>query len=741
MTRNINFPVAVCIAFALITHRGLSQDAGRYFAITVVDKETRRGVPLVELKTTGGRRFYTDSQGRIAFYEPALMNQKTAFSFFSHGYECPPDLLGQSGFFLTPTPGGSSLLNITRVNIAERLYRITGQDIYGESAKLGLPVPIRHQNLNGKVMGQDTFIETLYKGKLYWFWGDTIGPAEFNGKASGATSELPGKGGLDPGVGVELDYFVDSSGFCKPICPFGGPTLVWIQWLATLKDNNGEHLYAFYRCINRDGKPGEAGFAVFNDSAQAFEQVKIINEWYGQDHRSGHPVLVNAGGHSYFYIINYDGLERVEADYRHLTDPSQYEHFTCYATGAKYDTARTNLDRTREGDIIYGWKSNTDALNHRRQDELIRAGRITAREGLWQLRDIEGGTPVPVDPSSVFWNNFRKRWIMIAYEFTGGVWFFEGDTPTGPWAYGRKIVSHEHYDFYNVGQHPLFDQEKGRLIYFEGTYTTGFSGNTCETPLYNYNQIMYRLALDDTLLALPAPVYHLKSRRDEEEYQMREGVDSSDLWESIDKIPFYAIPPERKNDDFIPVFSKATENGTVLETKSRAHIKPIFYALPAEVPPDPVSGTWLCKPTPEDDSQSNVRVVLRKNGGQIEGPCVKQGTYKDGQLDLVLQVADYILTGTLKDGNLTGDYRKLDGKESGKWVGERINKTHDANYASSSVPLYEYRDSAGRYLYSVDSTLTDRAMKRTPQPLCRVWPNPSSVIALDYKTRPARLLP
>ena len=256
MIRKLTLPVAAFFALIIIPHRTFSQDAGKYFMITVLDKDTRRGVPLVELKTTNGQRFYTDSQGRIAFYEPDLMNQKITFSVFSHGYECPPDLPGNSGISLTAIPGASSSVDITRVNIAERLYRITGQGIYAESAKLGLPIPIRHQALNGKVLGQDTFIETQYKEKLYWFWGDTEGPAQFNGKASGATSELPTQGGLDPSVGVELSYFVDSSGFCKPICPFGGPTLVWIQWLVTLRDNNGEHLYALYKCINRDGKPG-----------------------------------------------------------------------------------------------------------------------------------------------------------------------------------------------------------------------------------------------------------------------------------------------------------------------------------------------------------------------------------------------------------------------------------------------------------------------------------------------------
>ena len=63
-----------------------------------------------------------------------------------------------------------------------------------------------------------------------------------------------------------------------------------------------------------------------------------------------------------------------------------------------------------------------------------------------------------------------------------------------------KIVTHEKYSFYNVVQHPMFDRKGGRLIYFEGTYTAAFSGNADRTPRYDYNQVMYRLDLDDPRL-------------------------------------------------------------------------------------------------------------------------------------------------------------------------------------------------------------------------------------------------
>ena len=44
------------------------------------------------------------------------------------------------------------------------------------------------------------------------------------------------------------------------------------------------------------------------------------------------------------------------------------------------------------------------------------------------------------------------------------------------------------------------DQNGGRFIYLEGSYTNSFSGNPHPTPYYEYNQILYRLDLADERL-------------------------------------------------------------------------------------------------------------------------------------------------------------------------------------------------------------------------------------------------
>ncbi len=78
----------------------------------------------------------------------------------------------------------------------------------------------------------------------------------------------------------------------------------------------------------------------------------------------------------------------------------------------------------------------------------------------------------------------------------GEVYYCEANELTGPWSPGLKIVSHEHYTFYNPTLHPMLINDGGRRIYFEGTYTKTFSDAPAATPRYDYNQIMYELDLD-----------------------------------------------------------------------------------------------------------------------------------------------------------------------------------------------------------------------------------------------------
>jgi hypothetical protein len=102
--------------------------------------------------------------------------------------------------------------------------------------------------------------------------------------------------------------------------------------------------------------------------------------------------------------------------------------------------------------------------------------------------------------SSVAWNEYRQHFGLLLDNGRDG-WYAEAQRPEGPYGPTVKIVQHDHYDFYNVVHHPFFDQQNGRAIYFEGAYTDSFSDAKTKTPRYNYNQIMYRLRVDDPRLS------------------------------------------------------------------------------------------------------------------------------------------------------------------------------------------------------------------------------------------------
>ena len=89
----------------------------------------------------------------------------------------------------------------------------------------------------------------------------------------------------------------------------------------------------------------------------------------------------------------------------------------------------------------------------------------------------------------------------------GELYHAEADTPEGPWVYAEKIVTHEAYNFYNPSPHPELAELDGRLVFFEGSYTTFLFDQTTPTPRYDYNQIMYGLDLADSRVILPVPVY------------------------------------------------------------------------------------------------------------------------------------------------------------------------------------------------------------------------------------------
>ncbi len=134
----------------------------------------------------------------------------------------------------------------------------------------------------------------------------------------------------------------------------------------------------------------------------------------------------------------------------------------------------------------------------------------------------------------------------------------------------------------------MFDQDDGRIIYFEGTYATTFSGNPDPTPRYDYNQMMYQLDLSDPRLSLPVPIYEFPSGSGSTaRLAPRTVLPDGETW-TPHRVAFFA--PEREGIAWLPVYEQADPRiGQVLhvaETPQKpGHegVRPLFYVLPADI--------------------------------------------------------------------------------------------------------------------------------------------------------------
>ena len=271
----------------------------RYFGIHVIDVKTGRGVPLVELKSVSNIRYVTDSAGWAAIYEPAFEHHTIFFSIKSHGYEYPADGFGNRGVRLDVAAGKTAEIKINRVNIAERLYRITGEGIYRDSVLLGKPVPIEQPVLNAQVTGQDSDQPIIYKGKARFFWGDTNRQAYPLGHfgMAGAIADLPASGGLDPSVGINLHYFTDKDGFSRPTITDPPNHLRWADGLTVLRDSAGvDKLVARVQVKASLAKTLEVRLLIWNDKAEHFDTLKRIDnrQFAGADRGTAFPYALGA---------------------------------------------------------------------------------------------------------------------------------------------------------------------------------------------------------------------------------------------------------------------------------------------------------------------------------------------------------------------------------------------------------------------------------------------------------------
>lgn len=428
--------------------------------IIVTEKGTGWPVPLVELRTTNQVRFVTDNAGVIAFDLPELMGRETWFSIHGHGYQVAADYFGYRGVQLTPERGQTCKVEVERTIVAKRVGRMTGTGLFAESQKLGLETDWR----DAKLVGCDSVQNAIHRGKLFWAWGDTtlakypLGIFEM----TGATTDVTPLKSLEPPLKLNFAHFSDGRGQPRGISKIPGTGPTWIGGCVSLPDKNGEsRLGGTYVKIKPPLDAYECGLCVWNEKSLQFDPLKKL--WTKS---SEHPKQPNIpDGHAAFW--------KDDSGHEWVLFGNPLPKLRCKAT-------------------FEAWQEPT-------QWESL--------ESQTSLPSAPDGKPVVLHTGSIAWNVYRKRWVTVFMEkfgkpsAFGELWYAEAKLPTGPWGAAVKVLSHDNYTFYNPRLHPEFTDPESSILMFEGTYTHEFADRPLPTPRYDYNQILYRLDLDEAALS------------------------------------------------------------------------------------------------------------------------------------------------------------------------------------------------------------------------------------------------
>jgi len=445
----------ILLATAWLLLDGVAE-ASQPCRIEVVEKESGWPVPLVELRTTHHVRLVSDNAGVIAFDLPELMGRETWFEVLGHGYEVPEDGFGARGVRLTPQPGQTLKVEVTRTIIAKRLGRLTGAGLFAESQKLGRELAWRESG----VLGCDSVQNAVYRGKLFWFWGDTNVAHHALGiyHSTGATSATEPLKRFQPPVRLPFEHFTNEEGAPRAVAQMPGDYATWLVGVVSLPDRKGEtRLVASYSKSKPPMEIYQWGLCAWNDAEARFEPHRVV--WTKSQENPKPPPMPK--GHAV-----------------HWED----------AAGKKWVLFGDPLPKLRLPAEFEAWQDTSTW-------EVL--------EPQQSVPSAVDGKPVRPQSGSIAWHAWRKRWVTVFVQLFGQpsafgeVWYAEADSPTGPWGKAVKILSHANYTYYNPRIRTECTAADSPVLLFEGTYTQQFADRPQPTPRYDYNQILYRLDLDD----------------------------------------------------------------------------------------------------------------------------------------------------------------------------------------------------------------------------------------------------
>lgn len=428
--------------------------------VEIVESGSGWPVPLVELRTTHQVRFVSDNAGVIAIDLPELMGIEVWFDVIGHGYEIPKDGFGYRGVRLTPERGKTIRVEVKRTAIARRLGRLTGAGLFAESERSGQPMDWRE---SPGIFGCDSVQTAVHGGRLLWFWGDTTVPRYPLGLFDmlGATTNLKPLEKAEPPLRLDYSHFRDAAGRPRGVCKMPGPGPTWLSGLVSLPSADGpRRLAGYYIKVKPPLEAYASGLCVWNEKNQSFDPHRTL--WTRSDDKTAAPAAPE--GRAAFW--------KDDAGTEWVLFGNPLPKLKCRAT-------------------FEAWE------DPKKWEILSPQETVAAADGSGSVKPHTG---------AIAWHPWRRRWVTIFMEHFGKpsafgeIWYAEADSPLGPWGPAVKVLSHENYTFYNPKIHSGWLADDSPVLLFEGTYTATFAKNPPATPRHDYNQILYRLDLDDPAL-------------------------------------------------------------------------------------------------------------------------------------------------------------------------------------------------------------------------------------------------
>ncbi len=456
MERNGKTRIVFVLLLIVVFGQLQAKAANALCMIEIVDQASGWPVPLVELRTTHNVRFVSDNAGIIAFDLPELMGEETWFFVKGHGYSVPKDRFGYRGVRLTPESDKKLTVKVNRQLPAKRLGRVTGSGLFGESQRFGLETAWQDQG----ILGCDSVQTAVHGGRLFWAWGDTTLARYPLGlfHMLSATTDIQPLNSFEPPVRLRYRYFVDPAGKPRNVAKMPGDGPTWVSGYVSLPDKHGKvHLVGTYVKVKKFLNVYENGLCVWDDDTGRFERHTVL--WTKT--AESHDAPLSPDGHPTFW-----------------TDTS----------GKQWVLFGDPFPRLKCAPTFEAW----------------------CHPASWQSLDpqktvpaVDSGEAITPHRGSIAYNAFREKWVSVFTQLNGDpshlgeIWYAEADQPTGPWGPATKVVTHENYTFYNPRLHPEITPTESPILLFEATYTKTFSKTQEATPRYNYNQVLYRLDLDD----------------------------------------------------------------------------------------------------------------------------------------------------------------------------------------------------------------------------------------------------